>query len=361
MDRLEVFDRCERLFKQGDLSQFDDPPWSRFLKLRSMNRSVYLKPFLEQHGLDVQQIKAKDLLSVAFCSTISDEKIEIFIKNSHERERKKRKGMENQIINELYKLRTFDWGGLYRNSLEKTIVDNYVKKITDYEEIEKAIENNLQKSLRGYVLCSWYNHWTSILIEDIFKDHPRTLPALGLIPKIDFFIDDCPYDLKVTYLPEGYVAHRRKEEGLGPELTLLKGYARKNSIPVDSNVGTARQLEGLWAKIEENCPHETITEELRSYRLEVTSKVEKSPEDLIEWLYKNQGLRRFDLSNKLFVVLVNTKNFFESWKMKRAIPLLRGKAKSFLNHTADVGRDISLSAGGGAHQVKSDLLVIRNH
>ena len=41
--------------------------------------------------------------------------------------------------------------------------------------------------MRGYVLCSWYNHWTSIVIEDVFRDHPAVLPAIGQVKKIDFF------------------------------------------------------------------------------------------------------------------------------------------------------------------------------
>ena len=56
-----------------------------------------------------------------------------------------------------------------KTALKKTIVNNYVKKITDYETLCASIENDLLKSMRGYVICSWFNHWTSIIIEDIFK------------------------------------------------------------------------------------------------------------------------------------------------------------------------------------------------
>ena len=60
------------------------------------------------------------------------------------------------------------------------------------------------------MVCSWYNHWTSIIIEDIFKDHANVLPAVGLVKKIDFFVRDVPFDLKVTYLPEGYLKEKRQ-------------------------------------------------------------------------------------------------------------------------------------------------------
>ncbi len=118
------------------------------------------------------------------------------------------------LINELYKMKEFYWGGLHQNSLEKTIVDNYVKKIRSYDDLNARIDNELFESMKGYVRCSWYNHWTSIIIEDIFKAHRNVLPAVGLVKKIDFFVHDVPFDLKVTYLPEGYVKDCRKQQKL---------------------------------------------------------------------------------------------------------------------------------------------------
>ena len=90
--------------------------------------------------------------------------------------------------------------------------------------------------MRGYVQCSWYNHWTSIIIEDIFKDQQGVTPAVGKIKKIDFFIDEVPFDLKVTYLPEGFIRDQRREHGYRPEITLLKKEARQNNILVDKNM-----------------------------------------------------------------------------------------------------------------------------
>lgn len=56
-----------------------------------------------------------------------------------------------------------------------------MKKIQFYDEINEEIEGSLLSSLRGYTLNSWYNHWTSILIEDLFKDHTTVLPTVGLL------------------------------------------------------------------------------------------------------------------------------------------------------------------------------------
>ena len=149
---------------------------------------------------------------------------------STKKKRASRCAREPELVSELYRVQTFDWGGLHQNSLEKTIVDNYVKKITNYELLTEKIENELQNSMRGYVLCSWFNHWTSIVIEDVFRDHPNVLPAIGQVKKIDFFVYNVPFDLKVTYLPEGFVKDMRRQAGLRPELTLLRQGARARDI-----------------------------------------------------------------------------------------------------------------------------------
>ncbi len=145
----------------------------------------------------------------------------------YQSERAERRANEDYVISQLYQMKVFDWGGLYQNSLEQTIVDNYVKKIQSWDKLNIAIENELHASLRGYVQCSWYNHWSSIIIEDVFKDHPSVLPATGLVKKVDFFIHDFPFDLKVTYFPDGYIETLRRAEGLRPELTELKALSRR--------------------------------------------------------------------------------------------------------------------------------------
>ncbi len=100
--------------------------------------------------------------------------------------------------------------------------------------IEKMLEVEIPRAVNGYVMCSWYNHWSTILIENLFRQHPRILSAIGNIKKVDFFIDNIPFDLKTTYLPANYVQQKRKESDLRSELAELKLVARKHNIPFDS-------------------------------------------------------------------------------------------------------------------------------
>ncbi|MCK4666339.1 hypothetical protein KAU33_06305 [Candidatus Dependentiae bacterium] len=244
--------------------------------------------------------------------------------------------------------------------MEKTIVDKYVKKIVLYDELLIAIENDIHNSLRGYVICSWYNHWTSIIIEDILKDHERVLPAVGLIKKIDFFIDNIPFDLKVTYLPEGYVKYKRKDSRLKPESTLLKKVSRLNDIPIDNSLGS-RLTETLWAMVKdnpaENC--QQLIQELDDFRNGLLEEISENPESLIRWLYENQGARRFDSSNRLFLILVKKSNNFESWKLKRAKQLLVDKIYEYLDKfSKDNIHNVNFEWNGEQYTAVSDVILI---
>lgn len=358
-----TFKEAESLFKKEHLNELASTLWGRkYLLLRSLNRSAYLVEYLDSCRVDTAGLKQKDQLKTAYSIDKDIDFIESFIKKKYQQERAVRKSNETDLFNELYKLKVFDWGGLHQNSLEKTIVDNYIKKIHSYDLIEKKIETELQGSLRGYVLCSWYNHWTSILIEDLFKDHNRVLPALGLIPKIDFFIDDVPFDLKVTYLPEGFISAKRKSDGLKPEITLLKQSAREIGIPIDTNLKQSEQLENLWLKHAEYkaSGSNNVLDELDSYRKMLIESIETNPDELIAWLYENQGIRRFDASNRFFIILINTNNYFEGWKLKRSLRLLSKATTTYLDTRVKIGRDVAFTWDNQVYRVKGDVLIVKN-
>ena len=210
-------------------------------------------------------------------------------------------------------------------------------------------------------MCSWYNHWTSIIIEDIFKDHSAVLPAVGLIKKIDFFINNVPFDLKVTYLPEGFIKEQRREQDLRPELTLLKRFCREKSIHFSQDLPEARLLEDLWTKVNDH-PSETagkLITQLKNKRLQILQAVKDHPETLIRWLYENQGVRRFDSSNRLFLVLVDENDFFNSWKLKRAKPLLEEEIHRHLDDISDnPGYDIDFEWDGRLYTTTADIVLI---
>ncbi len=336
------FQAAEKAFKDDKISRLaEDDDGFRFLSLRSLSRSEYMRELASSCGLDVNDTPAKKLLQALFESSyISTEQIENTINLIYARERRTRKRVEPELLSELYLLQNFDWGSLHQNSLEKTIVDNYIKQIKHYHVLCNRIEEKLYPSVRSYVLCSWYNHWTSIIIEDVFKDHERVLPAIGLIKKVDFFVDRIPFDLKVTYLPEGFIKERRQLASQKPELTLLKKFCRQQNIPF-FRLPNARLLEDLWSKVEDHPSEEAnkLIATLKKFRNILVDEITSDSTDLKRWLYENQGIRRFDASNRLFLILIKKSNYFESWKLKRARDLLVDVIHEALNDFKCTERD----------------------
>jgi hypothetical protein len=312
-------------------------------------------------GLLHSGLRGERLLSFLYDSDITISQIEQTINTIYLEERAVRQENEDELVSELYRVAVFDWGGLHQNNLEKTIVNNYVKKIRSYNGLCDCIENELHDSMKGYVLCSWYNHWTSRIIEDIFRDHATVLPAVGLIKKVDFFCRDVPFDLKVTHLPEGFTHEKRRAEGLRPETTLLRRFCREHSIHFDSSLSEAKLRQDLWAKVQDHpsAVARQLISELKNKRTQYLQSAVDNPVDLIRWLYENQGERRFDASNRFFLVLVDRDNFFDSWKLKRAKPLLVDKIHTHLDNTPETpGFDLSFEWEGTQHVVTSDIIFV---
>lgn len=57
----------------------------------------------------------------------------------------------------------------------------------------------------------------------------------------------------------------------------------------------------------------------------------KNKKELIKWLYEEQGERRFDSANRLFLVLIEKNNLEESWKLKRNLDFLKENVGSYLD------------------------------
>jgi len=339
MDLKHEFRKLKRYYQENDFEKiFSHEFGIYFLKMRSISRSNILRELAKSLEINASGVSGRDLFEFMFCRNIAYKEIDDFIKQIYDRERKERIKNEDYLYSQLYKLKVFDWGGFYQNAVEQTIVNNYIKKIQDYEQLCNSIENDINPRLRGYMLCSWYNHWTSILIEDMFKDHPYLLPAVGLVKKVDFFWKDFPFDLKVTYFPDGYLQLKRTELSLSSELTDLKRFARQHNIPYDRTANNKDIFTELLTRISEDTSKEAkgFIENFHEIREEIICDTIKNPKELITWFYEEQGVRRFDAANRFFLVLIDLKNLEDSWKLKRNKKLLYGKINVFLDNNKDV-------------------------
>ena len=151
-----------------------------------------------------------------------------------------------------------------------------------YEEIEEALQGNILRSVYGYTMNSWYNHWSTIMIEDIFKNSPKVLPTVDLIEKIDFFIDDIPYDLKVTYFPEELMKEKISTRLLEmydskSELTCLKRFAKKADIAIPND------LKGRELTI---CLYNLLCESVDTEAKKFIDDLNKIKKDVVNY-YKN--------------------------------------------------------------------------
>lgn len=361
------FNELSNCFKNNDFPSIEnDSRGIRFLKLRSMSRKDPMEEFCVSHSIDLGELKSKEYFKFIFNNeSVTDTHINDFILLKYNEERQERLDYEEYLVDQLSRLQYFDWGGSFGNSLEKNIVNNYVKKIQSFEAINDEIEGSILSSLRGYTLNSWYNHWTSILIEDLFKDHSTVLPTVGLVKKIDFFINDIPFDLKVTYFPEQLLADKLKQRGYGYELTELKRICRTLKISVPTDLKDKALKLHLFNKVSEDQRDEAkdFIDVLKGHKKAIIEEAEENPSELKKWFYENQGEARFDASNRFFLVLTDETDLANSWKLKRNIHFLREKIN---NHLDSLQQDMeSLETefhwhlDGQTYNCKSDILFLK--
>ncbi len=148
------------------------------------------------------------------------------------------------------------------------------------------------------------------------------MPTVGLVKKIDFFINDVPFDLKkVTYFPEQLLKDKLKDNGYGNELTKLKKICRELKIFIPSDLKDKALKLHLHNKIAEDQRAEAkeFIVELKEQKRIIIQKAEDNPTELKKWFYENQGEARFDASNRFFLVLTDETDMSNSWKLKRNI------------------------------------------
>ena len=264
---------------------------------------------------------------------------------------------EDKLKEDLYKVRYYDWGGDRRNLLDKHLVSRYVKTVSDYDKLVD-LRAEMFENTWNYVQNSWYNNWTSYQIESLFKRHPRVVSAVGEIKGVDFFIDDVPIDLKVTYFPAGYMADKLKQMLGNTELTWLRRQARARGITADRTMPDAQQLHVIVEKLSER-GHTDILAELDACRRKVVDEARRDSADLMEWLYSKQGEMRFGAENRLFLILIDYSDMSLSWKMKRAFSLIEPCVNGYIDRfDRDTLKEIAFVYNKAKYRSLADVLFV---
>jgi hypothetical protein len=225
-----------------------------------------------------------------------EQEIDEFIKRKYQQQVTERQSIisDEDLKNELMKVSEFRWG-VVQGQLDQKIQSEYVRRFVRYDELLNGVRSILHGEITHYVVATWYNHWTTVLIEDHISQHPKVIPTLKNNFGVDIFFDKQPFDLKITYLPRGF----------------------------------------------------TLDEVLQK------------PKDLIIWLYENQGAQRFGSDNRFFVVLASKDNLEESWKLKRDFDFVYSQIDNFFDNASVSTRDeIVFSFQGKTYTTISKILII---
>lgn len=239
---------------------------------------------------------AAEIITMILAKQPRERVIDEFIKEKYAAKIQERRAIisDQDLKRELLKVQTFSWG-VVQGQLDQKIQTEYVRRIVRYEDLLSAVQAILHNDVTNYVICTWFNHWTTVLIEEHIATHRRVTPTIKNIKGIDIFFDGQPFDLKVTYLPRGY----------DPENAL------------------------------------------------------KNPSGLAVWMYENQGAQRFGADNRLFVILLDRDCPERSWELKRDFNLLFQKIDHFFeSETVSKKDEIVFTFGRKTYTAVTKVLII---
>ena len=332
-----------------------------WLKVRAVCRGKQMKQFLTENGLVLTATKLAEqnveLFGLLEQQPSAMAMLDRFLQMKNHEWYDSNKIDEKKLREDLYKIQYYVWGGDQNNSLDKHLVSKYVKVISDYDELVSK-HGEIAENAWNYVQASWYNNWTSYLIEALFKRHRRVVSAVGEIKSVDFFIDNYPIDLKVTYFPNQYMDEKLKVKLGQKELSWLRCKAKKLGVTVERSLTDSQQLYVLKEKLREQGLSEAL-DILKAIRIEVVREAMMDDMDLMTWLYAKQGEMRFGAENRLFVILVDTTDMEQSWKMKRAFSLIEPKVNDYLEHFNEHSlKNVDFVFKGNTYTSLADVLFI---
>ncbi|MBP5562087.1 MAG: hypothetical protein J6X70_09895 [Muribaculaceae bacterium] len=331
---MSNFEKWDNEFRAQNLYAFNNNTNALlWLKVRAVCRGKLIGQFLNENGLALttSKVSEQNIELFELLENRDDAKLMLdrFLQGKNHEWYTSMGVDEEKLKADLYKVQYYAWGGDHNNSLDKHLVSRYVKVISEYDNLVSK-QGEIANNAWNYVQNSWYNNWTSYLIESLFKRHPRVISAVGEIKSVDFFIDDFPIDLKVTFFPNQYMDEKIKAKLGKSVLSWLKAQGKKFGITANGDYSESQQIYTLTEKLSE-LGHYEIIKSLNATKREVIRDTQNDPIELMVWLYAHQGEMRFGAENRLFVVLADSIDMNQSWKMKRAFSLIEPKIQNYLD------------------------------
>lgn len=359
---MATFEEWDAQFRAQNLFAFNNnSDGLLWLKVRSLCRGKLLERFQSEKQIELASEKIsdqnKELFSILQNRNDAKEMLDSFLRVESNNWYRTMGIDECQLKEDLYRIQQYNWGGDQNNSLDKYFVSRYVKVISKYDDLQNK-SSEIASNAWQYVQTSWYNNWTSYLIESLFKRHPKVVSAVGEIKSVDFFIENNPIDLKVTYYPNQYMDKQLAGKLGKGELSWLKSKARENNISYDGTLPDSQLKYVLIEKLTEH-GRQDVVKQLRDKQKEVILSSMQNAETLMKWLYENQGEMRFGAENRIFVILVDSTDISQSWKMKRAFSLIEPKVREYLdNFTNDSLKQIDFEFKHKQYHSLADIVFI---
>jgi hypothetical protein len=276
---------------------------SNFIKLKSIKKE-HLKDFCQLHNVKFSANMTETISSVLKDfdnGKILTEDINLFIRKlyieTRDSEIKKTGATHQEIVKELSKVDEHIWG-MVQGDVDSHIQSNYVRKFYKYNEVVTAIRTGLYKSIESYALSSWFNHWSTVFLEDLINENKNVIPIIKKVKGVDIIWNEQPVDIKVTNLPKEWF---------------------KDRYNIDDAI--------------------------------------KNPELVCKYMYELQGAQRFGDDNRLFVIIYDKNNPSESWKIKRDYNLIKSKINDFFNQKTELD-SINFKYGNKQYLAHSKVMFI---
>ena len=276
---------------------------SNFIKLKSLKKE-HLKSFCQKFNIDFFSNITNTISGILEHfdnKKISTEEINLFIRKLYvdvrDTEIKTNGATHQEIIKELNKIDEHIWG-MVQGDVDSHIQSNYVRKFYKYDDIVSAIRANLYKSIESYALSSWFNHWSTVFLEDLINENKNVIPIIKKVKGVDIIWNEQPVDIKVTNLPKEWF---------------------KDGYDIDHAI--------------------------------------KNPKVVCKYMYELQGAQRFGDDNRLFVIIYDKNKPEESWKIKRDYDLIKSKINDFFNQKVELDA-INFKYGTNQYLAHSKVMFI---
>lgn len=307
-----------------------------FQKIRSIDTG-YLKLFLEENKIETNDNTLKGLCKKIFLSKIEEKQVDDFILKHYPDVHSDRQDQIKNTKKVVAEIRELNWN--IRDDDVNKLIQRFVrdKTIKNIDNFIEKIDKDLLPRFKDYIIWSYYNQTTNDIIENIVFTHKNVLPSLrpGGIKDLDFFFMDeesnvsIPFDLKTSYINQSFFDQIYEKEGIDSESEIITAYVKENGIKINGRKWKELLEEEILTRGKTGA--KILTKVLENRGMVIDYSIEH-PDELIQWLYKDQGPRLFNNNNRFFIILFDKNDYNKPWKLKSEFELLKNKVYETLDN-----------------------------